>query len=140
MCQIWDTNILTPLRLAAIAEAVGFPVVILSNENATMNVRHSTFGIDLDVDRSALAAAFHAQSAKAATVVPNLAVHPELSQWSSRLVERDLRFMVGVPLYNAEGERAGSISVVASQKAVAGKGISIALLKTLGNQFVAQAA
>ncbi len=140
MCQIWDTNVETPLRLASIAEAVGVPVVILSHGDEANAARHSTYGLDLGIDRSALAMAFHQQSARAATVIPNLALHPDLSQWSSALVARDLRFMVGLPLYDADGQRAGSISVVASQKDVAGRGIPIALLKMLGSQFVAEAA
>lgn len=137
MCQIWDTNVETPLRLASIAEAVGVPVVILSHGDNLHIARHSTYGLDLGIDRSALASAFHEQSAKAATVIPNLALHPDLSQWSSALVARDLRFMVGLPLYDADNRFTGSVSVVASQKHVAGKGIPIALLKMLGNQFVA---
>lgn len=126
-----------PMTLSDIAEAVGVPVVLVSKHIGLSEEVHSTYGVDLGIDRSALASAFHEQSAKAATVIPNLALHPDLSQWSSALVARDLRFMVGLPLYDADNRFTGSISVVASQKHVAGKGIPIALLKMLGTQFVA---
>lgn len=138
MCPTWDTTARTPLCLAVIAQAVGVPVVIFSKGDSASNAYHSTYGLELAIDSSAMASAFYQQSEKATTVIPNLALHRDLSQWSSALVARDLRFMVGLPLYDADGQRVGSISVVASQKDVAGRGIPIALLKKLGGQFVAQ--
>jgi hypothetical protein len=130
---VWENM---PMTLSDIAEAVGVPVVLISRHLAPGEDVHNTYGVDLGIDRSALASAFHDQSAKAATVIPNLALHPELSQWSSAFVARDLRFMVGLPLYNSANRFTGSISVVASQKHVAEMGIPIALLKMLGTQFV----
>lgn len=95
-----------------------------------------TYGLDHGIDKLGLASAFFRQSENAATMIPNLARHRELSPWSSALVARDLRFMVGLPLHDGQGALVGSISVVASQRAVAGMGIPITLLKMLGNQFV----
>lgn len=138
MCPTWDATARRPLCLAVIAQAVGVPVVILSKGDAACNAHHWTYGLELATDSSAMAFAFYQQSEKATTVIPNLALHPDLSQWSSAFVARDLRFMVGLPLYDNEGQRVGSISVVASQKDVAARGIPIAMLKKLGCQFVAQ--
>jgi hypothetical protein len=47
--------------------------------------------------------------------------------------------MVGVPLYDGDGERSGSISVVATQKHVAGHAIPVHLRKGLGAAFLVQA-
>lgn len=127
-----------PLRLSEIADALGVPVVILTYENRNDVGRFATFGVELDIDRAGMATAFGAQCGRGATVVPNLAVHPELSHWADQLVKRGLKFMVGVPLYDGDGERSGSISVVAAQKDVAGHGIQVHLLKELGNAFLMQ--
>ncbi|MFN3450909.1 MAG: GAF domain-containing protein [Sphingorhabdus sp.] len=128
-----------PLRLSEIADALGVPVVILAYEKRNGGGRFATYGLELDIDRSRIANAFGAQCGRGATVIPNIAVHPELSQWADPLVKRGIRFMVGVPLFNDEGLRTGSISVVAEQKHVAGHGIQVHLLKELGAAFLAQA-
>lgn len=127
------------LNLSEIATALDVPVVIMAMQDDDGINRHATFGLEVDTDRQALAAASFAQCAKGATVVPNIAVHPDLSQWSDTLIQRGLRFMVGVPLFNDEGQRTGSICIVATQKHVAGHGIKIHLLKELGSAFLAQA-
>jgi len=44
--------------------------------------------------------------------------------------------MVGVPLYDGDGERSGSISVIATQKHVAGHAIPVHLRKELWNAFL----
>lgn len=129
-----------PLKLSEIAEALDVPVVILAFQDRDGASRHAMFGIELGTDRDGLAAACFAQCGRGATVVPNMAVHPELSLWTGSLIERGLGFMVGVPLFDDTGARTGSISVVATQKHVAGQGIQVHLLKELGTTFLAQAA
>lgn len=128
-----------PLRLSEIADALGVPVVIMAYEIRNGGGRFATYGLELDIDRSGIATAFGAQCGRGATIIPNIAVHPELSLWADPLVKRGIRFMVGVPLFNDEGQRTGSISVVAEQKHVAGHGIQVHLLKELGAAFLAQA-
>jgi len=128
-----------PLRLSEIAEALDVPVIILAFQDSNGANRHATYGLERDIDRAGVAAAFGAQCGRGATVVPNLAVHPELSHWANPLVKRGLKFMVGVPLYDGDGERYGSISVVAAQKHVAGHGIQVHLLKELGAAFLEHA-
>ncbi len=128
------------LKLSEIAAALDVPVVILAFQDSAGCARHAMFGVELQTDRDGLAAASFAQCGQGATVVPNIAVHPELCLWSDALIQRGLRFMVGVPLFNAKGARTGSISVIATQKHVAGHGIQVHLLKELGAAFLAQAA
>ncbi len=128
------------LKLSQIADALDVPVVILAFQDGAGSPRHAMFGIELGTDRDGLAAASFAQCAKGATVVPNIAVHPELCLWSDALIQRGLRFMVGVPLFNDTGARTGSISVIATHKHVAAQGIQVHLLKELGAAFLAQAA
>ena len=129
-----------PLKLSEIAEALAVPVVILAFQDSDGAGRHAMFGIELGTDRDGLAAACFAQCGQGATVVPNIAVHPELCLWSDALIQRGLRFMVGVPLFNDTGARTGSISVIATHKHVAAQGIQVHLLKELGAAFLAQAA
>jgi hypothetical protein len=128
------------LKLSDIADALDVPVVILAFQDKQGADCHAMFGVELDTDRAGLAAASFAQCAKGATVVPNIAVHPDLCLWSDALIQRDLRFMVGVPLFNDTGARTGSISVIATHKHVAAQGIQVHLLKELGAAFLAQAA
>ncbi len=125
--------------LSEIAQILDVPVVILACQHSDGANRDAIFGIELGVDRAGFAAAFGAQCGRGTTVVPNLAVHPQLSQWADPLLLRGLKFMVGVPLYDANGERSGSIGVVTTQTHVAQHGIRVHLLKELGTAFLAQA-
>lgn len=124
--------------LSEIAETLDVPVIILAFQDSDGANCHAMFGIELGVDRAGFAAAFDAQCGRGTTVVPNLAVHPELSKWADPLVKRGLKFMVGVPLYDGDGERSGSIGVVATQTHMAERGIQVHLLKELGAAFLAQ--
>lgn len=124
--------------LSEIADALNVPVIILAFQDSDGANRHAMFGIELGVDRAGFAAAFDAQCGRGTTVVPNLAVHPELSQWADPLVKRGLKFLVGVPLHDGDGERSGSIGVVATQTHMAEHGIQVHLLKELGAAFLAQ--
>lgn len=137
MYQTWDNTMRMPVMLASIAETVGVPVIVICKNGVDGTWDHASYGLDDGVGCDALALALHKQSAKCATVIPNLAVHPELSVWAGGLVARDIRFMVGLPLHGDKGDLAGSVSVIASQKAVAGTGVPIALLRLLGKQFIA---
>lgn len=132
--MIWPTA--PRVGLSDIARQLEVPVVIVTSCDARSVRTHSTFGLDLGVNWSAFAAAVDDQCAKGASIIPNIAVHQELSQWSSMLVEEDIRFLAGIPLSDADGWRVGSISVLAKQKMVARKGIPIRQLGELGRQFV----
>lgn len=132
--MIWP--IAPGISLSDIARQIEVPVVIVTNCDVRVVRAHSTFGLDLRVNWSAFASAVDDQCAKGASIIPNIGVHQELSQWSSMLVEEDIRFLAGIPLSDPDGWRVGSIVVLASQKMVARKGIPIRQLGELGRQFV----
>ncbi len=124
------------ISLALIAQALDVPAVIATTSDASALRTHSTFGLDFGVNWSEFAAAIDALCAKGATIIPNVEAHPELSRWSGTLTKKDIRFLAGMPLYDAGGCRVGSIAVIANQKSVAHKGVAIRRLGELGRLFV----
>jgi hypothetical protein len=132
--MIWPAR--SGISLAGISRSLDVPVVIATTSDAGSLRTHSTFGLDFGVNWSEFAAAIDALCTKGATIIPNIEAHPELSRWSGTLVTRNIRFLAGMPLCDADGWRAGSIAVIANQQAVARKGVAIRRLGEFGRQFV----
>lgn len=124
------------ISLAMIAEMLDVPVVVVSHSDVDANRTHSAFGLDFGIVWSEFSAAVDAQCTKGATIIPNVEVHPELSRLSRPLVERNIRFLVAIPLCDVDGWRLGSIAVLADQKSVASRGIPIRRLGELGREFI----
>ena len=131
--QIWPAR--SVIGLAAIAQTLGVPVVITTASDASAVRTHSSFGLDFGVNWSEFAAAIDTLCTAGATIIPNIETHPELSRWSGTLTGKNIRFLAGMPLSDAEGRRIGSIAVIANQQAVARTGIPIRRLGELGRQF-----
>lgn len=124
------------ISLSDIAASLGVPVVIATNSHASPMRMHSTFGLDFSVNWAEFAAAVDAQCTKGASIIPNIAKHPELARWSETLSNNNIRFFAGIPLCDTDGWRVGSIAVLADQKIVARNGIPIRRLGELGRKFV----
>ncbi len=122
--------------LADISRAMDVPVVIATRNDPQTRATHSSYGLDFGVDWSAFVAAVDAQCTKGATIIPNVQANAGLYPWISSLVERDIRFLVAIPLCDPDGWRVGSIAVIASHKAVARNGVPVRLLGELGRKFV----
>ena len=112
------------------------PVVVASNSDAGAIRTHSTFGLDSGIDWSEFSAAVDAQCTKGAMIIPNVQMHPELNRWSRSFEDRNIRFLVAIPLCDADGWRVGSIAVLANSKTVGRKGIPIRRLGELGREFI----
>jgi hypothetical protein len=122
--------------LSDIARELNVPVVVANFQDDDDVRTHATYGLDFDINWSEFAAAIDALCVDGAKIIPNIAVHDQLSYWSRNLAVRDIRFFAGIPLRDADGFRIGSISVIANQKDVARAGIPIRRLGELGREFV----
>jgi hypothetical protein len=118
-----------------ISQLLEVPIVFATKCDGDSIRTHSTFGLDLAVNWSAFAAVIDSQCIKGATVVPNVETHQQLARWSRTLIDRDIRFLAGIPISDVDGRRVGSIAVIANQKMVARKGIAIRRLGELGREF-----
>lgn len=138
-----DANI-WPVRrgtsLADIARLLDVPVVVSTQTNPEEIRTHSSFGLDFGVNWSEFIAAVDALCTKGATIIPNVQANPGLSRWISPLVERNIRFLVAIPLCDLDGWRVGSIAVMAQHKIVAQRGIPVRRLGELGRDFIGLAA
>lgn len=132
--NIWPVR--RGISLADIARVLDVPVVVATQNDLAAIRTHSSFGLDFGVNWSEFIAAVDALCTKGATIIPNVQANPELSQWIGPLVERDIRFLVAIPLCDIDGWRLGSIAVVANHKTVARQGIPIRRLGELGREFV----
>lgn len=138
MYQTWDNTMRMPVMLASIAETVGVPVIVICKTGVDGTWDYVSHGLHDNIGCDGLALALHKQSVRCSTVIPDLAFHPDIGTWAGGLVARNIRFMVGFPLHDDQGDPTGSVSVVASQKAIASSGVPIDLLRQLGKQFVAR--
>ncbi len=121
--------------LAEIARLLDVPVIVATYCGADGIWNHATFGLDFGFNWSEFAAAVDAECTKGAKIIPNVESHELLNRWSGSLINRGIRFMVGIPLCDSDGWKIGSIAVVADQKDVARNGIPIRRLGELGRQF-----
>lgn len=132
--NIWPVR--RGISLADIARVLDVPVVVATQNDPAAIRTHSSFGLDFGVNWSEFIAAVDALCTKGATIIPNVVANPELSRWIGPLVERNIRFLVAIPLCDIDGWRLGSIAVVANHKTVARQGIPIRRLGELGREFV----
>jgi hypothetical protein len=123
------------VSLSEIARLLDVPVIIASYFDVDGVRNHATFGLDFGFNWSEFAAAVDAQCIKGAKIIPNVESHELLNRWSGSLINRGIRFMVGIPLCDSDGWKIGSIAVIADQKEVARNGIPIRRLGELGREF-----
>lgn len=124
------------ISLAEIARLLDVPVIVATYCDANGTRNHATFGLDFGFNWSEFATAIDAQCTKGAKIIPNVESHELLNRWSGSLINRGIRFMVGIPLCDGDGWKIGSIAVIADQKQVARNGIPIRRLGELGRKFI----
>lgn len=123
------------MTLASIAAAMNVPVVIATfrSENYVQTV--ATHGLNLMNNLARLAAVCDKLCSQRVVVFSDTRMNPEIAALVRHWPNDDVCFLVGVPLRNSAGQRAGSLCVMNSQMAVAQGGISFRTLTEVGKAF-----
>lgn len=123
------------VNLRSVAVAMVVPVVLATYhcDNGIRTV--ATHGLGMIDNIAKFAAACNELCAGQATAIPNIKTHETLGPLAKNWPNEDICFLVGVPLRNAAGQKVGSLAVMSSQKMVAQRGISFALLNSFAKAF-----
>lgn len=122
-------------NLASIATAMDVPVVLATFPDVNGVQIFATHGLDLMHNFARFGAACNELCIDRAVVIPDTEAHPSLGQVAKHWPAGDVRFLVGIPLYDNGGRRVGSLAVMNTSIAVARKGISFGLLNALAKAY-----
>ncbi len=122
--------------LSQIAREMGVPVAVATYRSAHGVKTFATFGLDIRVNWALFADICEQLCAGGATVIPNITKHEEFQWLPEDQSTGDVRFLVGVPLRNEQGEVVGSLAVLDTQCAVAKKGLAISKMADLGKSLI----
>jgi GAF domain-containing protein len=122
-------------NLSSVAAAIDVPVVLATFPDENGVRTFATHGLDLKYNFARFGAVCNDLCEGRALVVPDIQAHPTLSEVTKTWPAGDVRFLVGIPLFNKTGMRVGSIAVMDTSPAVARKGISFGLLNMLAKSF-----
>lgn len=122
--------------LSQIAREMGVPVAVATYPSAHGVKTYATFGLDITVNWALFAEICEQLCAGGATVIPNIAKHEAFQSLGEHQSTGDIRFLVGVPIRNEQGEVVGSLAVLDTQSAVARKGLAISKMAELGKSLI----
>lgn len=122
--------------LSQIAKEMGVPVAVATYPSAHGVKTFATFGLDMAVNWALFAEICELLCVDGATVIPNIAKHEAFQRLGEHQSTGDIRFLVGVPLRNEQGEIVGSLAVLDTQSAVARKGLAISKMADLGKSLI----
>lgn len=122
-------------NLSSIAVAMDVPVVLATFPDENGIRTSATHGLDLAYNFARFGAVCNDLCEGRALVVPDIQVHAVLGEVVKQWPAGDVRFLVGIPLFDKVGRRVGSLAVIDTSQAVARKGISFGLLNSLAKAF-----
>jgi hypothetical protein len=123
------------VNLSSIAASMNVPVALATFVDENGVKTFATHGLDLMHNLARFTSACNDLCVDRAIVIPDTTAHQSLGAIAKHWPDDDVRFLVGIPLYDKIGHRVGSLAVMNTSKAVAGNGISFRTLIALGKAF-----
>lgn len=123
------------VNLSSIAASMNVPVALATYVDENGVKTFATHGLDLMNNLAGFTSACNELCIDRAIVIPDTKAHQSLGTLAKHWPDDDVRFLVGIPLFDNIGQRVGSLAVMNTSKAVAGNGISFKTLIALSKAF-----